>query len=105
MSAAPLDAKLSRPRTRATVQNPHMKSLVLGIESSCDETAAAVVGAGREILSSVVHSQAAQHAAWGGVVPEIAGRTHLQEILPVIDAALEQAGVDLDSLGAIAVTT
>ena len=58
--------------------------LVLGIESSCDETAAAVVVAGREVRSSVVHSQAAEHAAWGGVVPEIAGRSHLEKILPVI---------------------
>jgi len=78
--------------------------LVLGIESSCDETAAAVVRGGREILSSVVHSQVEQHAAFGGVVPEIAGRSHLREILPVIDGALNQAGVTLDDLDAIAVT-
>ena len=78
--------------------------LVLGIESSCDETAAAVVRAGREILSSVVHSQIAEHAPYGGVVPEIAGRSHLRKILPVIDAALEEAKVTLDQLAAIAVT-
>ncbi|MBI5362217.1 MAG: tRNA (adenosine(37)-N6)-threonylcarbamoyltransferase complex transferase subunit TsaD [Planctomycetes bacterium] len=79
--------------------------LVLGIESSCDETAAAVVADGRRILSSCVHSQAAMHAVYGGVVPEIAGRSHLQKILPVIDAALAEARVELDDLSAIAVTT
>ena len=62
--------------------------LVLGIESSCDETAAAVVESGRRVLSSVVESQAGEHAAYGGVVPEVAGRSHLRSILPVIDAAL-----------------
>jgi N6-L-threonylcarbamoyladenine synthase len=81
------------------------KPLVLGIESSCDETAAALVRGGREILSSAVHSQAAMHAQWGGVVPEVAGRSHLQKILPVIDEALTQAGVTLDEVDAIAVTT
>lgn len=78
---------------------------ILGIESSCDETAAAVVCGGREILSNVVHSQAALHAVYGGVVPEIAGRSHLQQILPVIDSALEQAHLSLDEIDAIAVTT
>lgn len=82
-----------------------MTRCILGIESSCDETAAAVVLDGREILSSVVHSQAALHAVYGGVVPEIAGRSHLQMILPVIDQALERAGLDLDAIDAIAVTT
>jgi len=80
-------------------------TLILGIESSCDETAASVVEDGREILSSVVHSQAALHAAHGGVVPEIAGRSHLQEILPVIEAALEKANASLESIDAIAVTS
>jgi N6-L-threonylcarbamoyladenine synthase len=78
--------------------------LVLGIESSCDETAAAVVGGGREIRSSIVHSQASMHAAFGGVVPEIAGRSHLQQILPVIDEALARAGTSFDELAGIAVT-
>ncbi|MBK7642210.1 MAG: tRNA (adenosine(37)-N6)-threonylcarbamoyltransferase complex transferase subunit TsaD [Planctomycetes bacterium] len=82
-----------------------MSVLVLGIESSCDETAAAVVRDGREILSSIVHSQASLHAAYGGVVPEIAGRSHLAQILPVVDAALEKAGTTLDEIGCIAVTT
>jgi N6-L-threonylcarbamoyladenine synthase len=81
-----------------------VSELVLGIESSCDETAAAVVRAGREILSSEVDSQVAEHAQYGGVVPEVAGRSHLRAILPVIDRALARAGVTLDELGAIAVT-
>jgi len=80
------------------------RELVLGIESSCDETAAAIVRGGREILSSVVHSQAAEHARWGGVVPEVAGRSHLAQILRVVDAALEKAGVALEDVDAIAVT-
>lgn len=79
--------------------------LVLGIESSCDETAAAVVRGGREILSSIVDSQVEEHAKFGGVVPEIAGRSHLRAILPVIDRALREARCDLDDIGAIAVTT
>jgi N6-L-threonylcarbamoyladenine synthase len=79
-------------------------ALVLGIESSCDETAAAVVEDGYSVRSSVVHSQIAEHADFGGVVPEIAGRSHLREILPVIDRALDEAGVGLDDLAAIAVT-
>jgi N6-L-threonylcarbamoyladenine synthase len=79
--------------------------LILGIESSCDETAAAVVRHGRELRSSVVYSQIAEHAPFRGVVPEIAGRSHLRQILPVIDAALEGAAVGLDELEAVAVTT
>ncbi|MFT7668297.1 MAG: N6-L-threonylcarbamoyladenine synthase [Planctomycetota bacterium] len=78
--------------------------LVLGIESSCDETAAAVVRDSREVLSSVVHSQIEEHAVYAGVVPEIASRSHLIKILPVIDAALEESGVALEDLSAIAVT-
>ncbi len=82
-----------------------MSDLILGIETSCDETAAAVARGGKEILSSVVHSQASLHAAHGGVVPEIAGRSHLEQILPVIEAALGEARVTLDELDGIAVTT
>ncbi len=81
-----------------------MSDLLLGIESSCDETAASVVAAGERVLSSVVHSQIAEHAPFGGVVPEIAGRSHLRVLMPTIDAALEQAGVELDQLAGIAVT-
>ncbi len=83
---------------------PRGADLVLGIESSCDETAAAVVRAGREVLSSIVDSQVAEHAPFRGVVPEIAGRSHLRSIVPVIDRALERASVGLDDVDAIAVT-
>jgi len=79
--------------------------LILGIESSCDETAAAVVRAGRETLSNIVASQIATHARFGGVVPELASREHLRNIVPVVRAALEQAGVGLRDLDAIAVTS
>ena len=81
-----------------------VRELVLGIESSCDETAAAVVEGGRHVLSNVIFSQAAEHAKFGGVVPEVAGRSHLDAILPVVDEALAEAGVTLDDLTAIAVT-
>ncbi len=80
-------------------------SYVLGIESSCDDTAAAVVAGGTQILSSVVDSQSALHAAWGGVVPEIASRSHLDSIGPVVDRALSEAGIGLKDLAGIAVTT
>jgi N6-L-threonylcarbamoyladenine synthase len=82
-----------------------MSGLLLGVESSCDETAAAVVRGGREICSSVVVSQIGEHAPFGGVVPEIAGRSHLRAILPVIEQALSEAAVSLDDLDAIAVTS
>ena len=82
-----------------------MSGLILGIESSCDETAAAVVAGGLEVRSSVVVSQVAEHAPYGGVVPEIAGRSHLRAILPVIDRALAEAGCGLGDLEAVAVTS
>ena len=78
--------------------------LVLGIESSCDETAAAVVRDGREVLSSVVETQIAIHAKYGGVVPEVAGRAHLDQIVPVIDRALEEAGLELSEIDGLAAT-
>ena len=78
--------------------------LILAIESSCDETAAAVVERGRRIRSSVVASQIAVHAPYGGVVPELASREHLRNIVPVVRSALTQAGVRLSDLDAIAVT-
>jgi N6-L-threonylcarbamoyladenine synthase len=78
--------------------------LVLGIESSCDETAAAVLADGRRVLSSVVASQDAIHAPYGGVVPELASRRHLEVITPVISRALETAGVKLADLHGLAVT-
>jgi N6-L-threonylcarbamoyladenine synthase len=78
--------------------------LILGIESSCDETAAAVVAEGRCILSSVVASQVAIHRKYGGVVPELASREHLRQIVPVVREAAEQAKIGLSDLSAIAVT-
>jgi tRNA N6-adenosine threonylcarbamoyltransferase len=78
--------------------------LILGIESSCDETAAAVVADGERILSSVVASQVLTHAKYGGVVPELASREHLRRIVPVVDEALKQANVSLADIEAVAVT-
>ena len=66
--------------------------LILGIETSCDETAAAVVADGRRVLSDVVATQFDLHAVYGGVVPELAARRHLENILPVIRAAITQGG-------------
>jgi N6-L-threonylcarbamoyladenine synthase len=77
---------------------------VLGIESSCDDTAAAVVVGGREVLSNVVRSQIEEHRQWGGVVPEVAGRSHLDHVVGVVDRALDEAGVALEDLAGIAVT-
>ena len=78
--------------------------LILGIETSCDETAAAVVADGRVVLSSVVATQFELHAQYGGVVPEIAARRHLENILPVIQGALDQAKISLNDLDGLAVT-
>ncbi|MDO9080785.1 MAG: tRNA (adenosine(37)-N6)-threonylcarbamoyltransferase complex transferase subunit TsaD [Desulfuromonadales bacterium] len=78
--------------------------LILCIESSCDETAAAVIRDGRTILSSIVATQVDIHARFGGVVPEIASRQHLAAIVPVVDAALEKAGHTLEEIQGIAVT-
>lgn len=77
---------------------------ILGIESSCDETAAAVVKNGREVLSNIISSQIVIHRKFGGVVPEIASRKHIENIMPVIDEALQQANVTLDDIDAVAVT-
>jgi N6-L-threonylcarbamoyladenine synthase len=77
---------------------------ILGIESSCDETAAAVVADGRDVLSSVVSSQIDTHRRYGGVVPELASREHLRAIVPVVEEALSRAGLDWPDLSAVAVT-
>ena len=77
---------------------------ILAIESSCDETAAAVVEDGRRVLSSVVASQVEEHKLYGGVVPEIASRRHAEAIVPVVSQALEQANVTLSDIEAVAVT-
>jgi N6-L-threonylcarbamoyladenine synthase len=78
--------------------------LILGIETSCDETAAAVVRRGTEILSNTVASQIPVHSPYGGVVPELASREHLRNILPVVRAALAEAGVTYEDIDAVAVT-
>lgn len=81
-----------------------MATRILGIESSCDETAAAVVVDGRKILSSVVASQIDIHRKYGGVVPELASREHLRQIVPVVREAMERSGLQLMDLDAIGVT-
>ncbi|MGI8467619.1 MAG: tRNA (adenosine(37)-N6)-threonylcarbamoyltransferase complex transferase subunit TsaD [Pyrinomonadaceae bacterium] len=78
--------------------------LVLGIESSCDETAAAIVRDGKEILSSVISSQIELHKPFGGVVPELASREHLEKIEPIVKEALQRAEVKLEDIDAVAVT-
>ena len=77
---------------------------ILGIETSCDETAAAVVEDGTIVHSNVIASQAEMHAKFGGIVPEVAARQHLVTILPVVDKALQDAGIELPELDAVAVT-
>ena len=76
--------------------------LILAIESSCDETAAAVVKNGRDVLSNIIYSQIELHKLYGGVVPEIASRKHIEKINPVITAALDEANVTLEDIDAIA---
>jgi N6-L-threonylcarbamoyladenine synthase len=78
--------------------------IILGIESSCDETAAAVVRGGKRVLSSVVASQVDIHRKYGGVVPELASREHLRQIVPVVREAVAQAGISLRDIDAVAVT-
>ncbi len=77
---------------------------ILGIESSCDETSAAVVKNGREVLSNVISSQVDLHQKYGGVVPEIASRKHVELVIPVINQAIEDAGITTDNIAAIGVT-
>ena len=81
-----------------------MSTPILGIESSCDETAAAVVEQGSRVLSNVVASQIATHQPYGGVVPELASREHLKAIVPIVGRALAEAGIGCDGLEAVAVT-
>ena len=78
--------------------------LVLGIESSCDETAASVIRGCREVLSNVIYSQIDLHTIYGGVVPEIASRGHIEKINTVVKQALSEAGKELGDMDAIAVT-
>ncbi|PYV51197.1 MAG: tRNA (adenosine(37)-N6)-threonylcarbamoyltransferase complex transferase subunit TsaD [Acidobacteria bacterium] len=79
-------------------------AVILGIESSCDETAAAVVRSGEEVISNVVASQIATHQPYGGIVPELASREHLRAIVPVVRQALAEAGKSYESIDALAVT-
>jgi N6-L-threonylcarbamoyladenine synthase len=92
------------PSARSYDQDMPSTGLILGIESSCDETAAAVVRDGNKVLSNVVASQVALHATYGGVVPELASREHLRNIAPVVRAAVAQAGITFADVDAIAVT-
>ena len=92
-----------------SMADPHVdrtsgSGLILAIESSCDETAAAVVQQGKHVLSNVIASQVRLHAAFGGVVPELASREHLRNIVPVVASAIEQAGIPMSALDAVAVT-
>ncbi len=85
-------------------ENVEKDVLILAIESSCDETAAAVVKNGRTVLSNIIYSQIALHTLYGGVVPEIASRKHIEKINQVIEAALSEAGVTLKEIDGVAVT-
>jgi N6-L-threonylcarbamoyladenine synthase len=85
--------------------HPSRSRIILGIETSCDETAAAVVERGRRVLSSAVTSQIADHRPYGGVVPEIAGRKHLENLVPVVGKALRDAAVGPTDIDAVAVTS
>ncbi len=87
--------------SKITLMNP----LVLGIETSCDETAASVVKDGKYVLSNIVSSQIEIHKKYGGVVPELASRDHLEKVIPVIEEALRKAGVSLTDISRIAVTS
>src|SRR5512138_3198473 len=97
---APIWSGCAAFRRRRTAQSMN----VLGIETSCDETSAAVVADGRTVLSNVIASQAELHARWGGVVPEVASRRHVELALPTIRAALADAGVTWPDVAGIAVT-
>src|SRR3981081_3862633 len=78
--------------------------LVLGIETSCDETAAAIVRDGREIVSSVIASQIETHKRFGGVVPELASREHLDKIVPIVEGAFPRGGLQHQEIDGLAVT-
>ena len=81
-----------------------LAELILGLETSCDETSASVIADGRKILSNVISSQVQMHQMYGGVVPELASRQHLENVVPVIDEALKQAGAKFADLTAVGVT-
>ncbi|NLN05655.1 MAG: tRNA (adenosine(37)-N6)-threonylcarbamoyltransferase complex transferase subunit TsaD, partial [Clostridiaceae bacterium] len=77
---------------------------ILGIETSCDETSASIVKNGREVLSNIISSQIDLHKEYGGVVPEIASRKHVELIIPVINEAIRSSGIDKDMISAVGVT-
>src|SRR5690606_41755396 len=83
---------------------PNKQVIVLGLESSCDETAAAVVTGEKQILANVVRSQIKEHTPFGGVVPEIAARAHVTELDRLIDRAMREAGIGYGDLSAVAAT-
>lgn len=86
------------------IQENHKPCLTLALETSCDETSAAVVADGRVILSNIISSQVPVHQKYGGVVPEIASRKHIENVIPVVDQALRDAGVTFNDISAIGVT-
>ena len=92
----------ARAQARALQEAGH--ATILSIESSCDETAAAVVRDGREVISSIISTQIPLHAIYGGVVPEIASRKHVESVDPVVEQALLQAKLRLCDVDAVAVT-
>lgn len=94
---------LASRRARELMDKEHVT--VLAIETSCDETAAAVIRDGREVLSNTVYSQIPLHRKYGGVVPELASRNHVLQLSPTVAAALEEAGLDYDKIDAVAVTS
>src|SRR5688572_32000154 len=98
------EAVRNRSRPRAPTVRITVVSRILAIESSCDETAAAVVEDGERVLSSIVASQLDTHAKYGGVVPELASREHLRSIVPVVRRAIGSTGLSLSAMDAIAVT-
>jgi len=93
---------LAREKQQALIESGH--ATILAIESSCDETACAIVRDGREVLSNVVHTQIPLHRKYGGVVPELASRNHVERIGAVVEKALQDADMTLDGIDAIAVT-
>ena len=104
-NAKPIPASVADPDDRQALAGTDDADLIiLGIETSCDETAAAVVVGAKTVLSSVVSSQIDLHARYGGVVPEIASRAHLDLLMPVVSQALVESGLEPSAIDAVAVT-
>ena len=93
---------LAREKAGALIEKGHAR--ILAVESSCDETAMAVVEDGRRLIAGVIASQIDMHALYGGVVPEIASRMHVEALDPLLDQTLGQAGLTMDGVDAVAVT-